>query len=134
MSPTRSTLLLALLAGGRAAGETDPGSMKPAILRTRKTLAFNMMVGGLSGLGKTTTVNALFRGWQAGAGSLSKEWARAPAEVTRDIDTTHVFERLDAPSNTVCARAVRSFGDSRRCAACSIPGDVAESPPSSAHR
>ena len=93
-------MLLALLAGGRAAGEADPGAMKPAILRTRKTLSFNMMVGGLSGLGKTTTINALFRGWQGGAGSLSKEWAVAPAEVTRDIDNSRAFERLDPPSNT----------------------------------
>ena len=100
MSPSGSAVLLALLAGGRAAGEADPGAMKPAILRMRKTLSFNMMVGGLSGLGKTTTVNALFRGWQGGAGSLSKEWAVQRAEVTSDIDKTHVFERLDAPSNT----------------------------------
>ena len=97
----RSEILVSLLAVHAAAETAEPAAAEtPSLLRTRKQLSFNIMVGGLSGLGKTTTVKALFRGWQGGAGSLSKEWAVQSAEVTSDIDKTHVFERLDAPSNT----------------------------------
>ena len=59
--------LLAALAAVPAGASEEAGEAAvapPSLLRTRKQLSFNIMVGGLSGLGKTTTINALFRGWR----------------------------------------------------------------------
>mmetsp|Transcript_888 Transcript_888/g.2610 ORF Transcript_888/g.2610 Transcript_888/m.2610 type:complete len:496 (-) Transcript_888:413-1900(-) len=70
-----------------------PLSLKPRVLH------FNLMVAGLSGLGKTTAINALFEAWTKNAsGAASGERKTRP---TSHVDASRVFERLDKKTNTV---------------------------------
>lgn len=68
----------------------------PVLVRTPKVLAFNILVAGLSGLGKTTACEMLFHGWTHG--HFAPQLGRLPS--TRAINASRTFERHDPASNT----------------------------------
>ena len=88
MTPRLALLWLAARAAaddGRTPTEQDYASLK---LKPR-VVSFNVMVAGLSGLGKTTTCNMLFDAWQGNAPSQDKRKIRRATphvDVSRKID------------------------------------------------
>lgn len=82
-----------------AAGPCDSPRLPPpraGLVRTPKELEFNLLVAGLSGLGKTTACELLFHGWTAGGPSPTLD----PPPSTRSIDARRSFATIDEPSNT----------------------------------
>ena len=74
--------------------EQDYASLK---LKPR-VVSFNVMVAGLSGLGKTTTCNMLFDAWQGNSPSQEKRKIR---RATPHVDVSRKIERYDKRTNTI---------------------------------
>jgi septin family protein len=87
-----------------AAPATPPAAVAPAasaaappLVRTPKELRFNLLVAGMSGLGKTTACELLFHGWTVGG--RTPPLGHPPS--TRAINASRAFERFDVASNTM---------------------------------
>ena len=77
----------------------DLGSLR---LKPR-VVSFNVMVAGLSGLGKTTTCNMLFETWkqpESGPPSLMSALPKI-MRPTRHVDVSRCFEYFDEEANTI---------------------------------
>ena len=62
-----------------------------------RVVSFNVMVAGLSGLGKTTTCNMLFDAWQGNKKRTEPKLRRA----TPHVDVSRKIERYDERTNTI---------------------------------
>lgn len=89
---------LAGLFGGRKEDD-EAVTVKPLVLAPR-VMHFNLMVAGLSGLGKTTAVKALFKAWTQ-PGQKQHQNGEPHNPPTSHVDTSRVFERFDKKTNTV---------------------------------
>lgn len=79
----------------------------PSLSLRPRVISLNVMVAGLSGLGKTTTCAALLESWQQqdnplqfGRSSSSTNKKQRPA-VTKVVDPSRQFERFDQSTNTI---------------------------------
>eukprot|EP00746_Dinoflagellata_sp_MGD_P120945 gnl/MRDRNA2_/MRDRNA2_56282_c0_seq1.p1 gnl/MRDRNA2_/MRDRNA2_56282_c0~~gnl/MRDRNA2_/MRDRNA2_56282_c0_seq1.p1 ORF type:complete len:419 (+),score=45.80 gnl/MRDRNA2_/MRDRNA2_56282_c0_seq1:62-1318(+) len=112
------------------APEADTGGITDKPLRLQpRVIHFNLMVAGLSGLGKTTSCNLLFNSWKNAKGgddgtlrNKMKTKLAVPDIIdvnrilpsTQDIDVSRAFERYDEVSNTllrVCIVDTPGFGN-----------------------
>lgn len=84
------------LSSPRAPDNASSVPLVGGLVRTAKELHFNLLVAGLSGLGKTTTCEMLFHGWTSGSHST----ALGPLPSTRFIDAHRTFHKEDVASNT----------------------------------
>jgi len=97
MTPRLALLWLA----ARAAADDDSSTKEQdyASLKLKpRVVSFNVMVAGLSGLGKTTTCNMLFDAWQGNAPSQEKRKIR---RATPHVDVSRKIERYDKRTNTI---------------------------------
>merc|ERR1711965_753963 len=93
--------LLVLWLAAHAAADDDSSSKEQdyASLKLKpRVVSFNVMVAGLSGLGKTTTCNMLFDAWQGNAPSQEKRKIR---RATPHVDVSRKIERYDKRTNTI---------------------------------
>lgn len=66
-----------------------------------RVVSFNIMVAGLSGLGKTTTCNMLFDAWQSPAAKGKTRSLPKLLQATPQVDVTRRIERYDLRTNTL---------------------------------
>ena len=93
--------LLALWLAAHAAADDNSSNKEQdyASLKLKpRVVSFNVMVAGLSGLGKTTTCNMLFDAWQGNSPSQEKRKIR---RATPHVDVSRKIERYDKRTNTI---------------------------------
>ncbi|KAJ1447067.1 Septin-domain-containing protein [Pelagophyceae sp. CCMP2097] len=76
------------------------GSAHASLRLKPRVVSLNIMVAGLSGLGKTTTCNMLFDSWTQGLPAPPKGSKRT-GESTKHVDVSRCFERFDEKANTL---------------------------------
>jgi cell division control protein 12 len=75
---------------------------EPESLQLRpRVVSLNIMVAGLSGLGKTTTCSALLDSWLHPRSQSDSARHRSKSTSTKVVDASRLFERFDPDANTI---------------------------------
>lgn len=89
--------------------QNSAASPTPSLSLRPRVVSLNIMVAGLSGLGKTTTCEALLESWIQQQGITLKSDSESSTRnkktkfplVTKVVDPSRQFERMDANTNTI---------------------------------
>ena len=105
LSPTPDLKSLVENVGSGWRNITKATSETPSLTLRPRVVSLNVMVAGLSGLGKTTTCTALLEAWQQQESSLKAESTKRTdprrPKVTKVVDSSRQFERFDERTNTI---------------------------------
>ena len=80
---------------------STPANEQPSLRLRPRVVCLNIMVAGLSGLGKTTACASLLESWQGSSAPLKRRSSSMPGGLTKHVDPSRLFERYDSQENTL---------------------------------